>query len=90
MNKADLVTTLSEKTGVTKKEADAVLKELTVIIQEELAKGQKLSVPNLGSFEVSHRSARTGRNPQTGETLEIAASNNVKFHAAKSLKDAIN
>lgn len=90
MNKADLVTTLSEKMGVTKKEADTFLKELSNIIQEELAKDQKLSVPNLGTFEVAHRAARTGRNPQTGETLKIAASNNVKFRAARSLKDAIN
>ena len=89
MNKADLVAAMAEKAGVSKKDAEASLKAFTDVVAEELKKGEKIQLVGFGTFEVSERAARTGRNPQTGEPLEIAASKSPKFHALTGFKNAV-
>ena len=90
MNKADLVAAMAEKAGVSKKDAEASLKAFTDVVAEELKKGEKIQLVGFGTFEVSERAAREGRNPQTGEAMTIAASKTPKFKAGKALKDSIN
>lgn len=90
MNKADLVAAMAEKTGVSKKDAEASLKAFTDVVAEELKKGEKIQLVGFGTFEVSERAARTGRNPQTGAEMTIAASKAPKFKAGKALKDSLN
>jgi len=90
MNKTELVTAIAEKTELTKKEAEKALKAFTDIIAEELAKGEKIQLVGFGTFEVSERAEREGRNPMTGETIKIAASKTPKFKAGKALKDQVN
>ncbi len=90
MNKADLVTAMAEKAGVSKKDAEASLKAFTDIVAEELKKGEKIQLVGFGTFEVSERAARTGRNPQTGAEMTIPASKAPKFKAGKALKDSLN
>ena len=90
MNKADLVAAMAEKAGVSKKDAEASLKAFTDAVAEELKKGEKIQLVGFGTFEVSERAARTGRNPQTGAEMTIAASKAPKFKAGKALKDSLN
>ena len=90
MNKADLVAAMAEKAGVSKKDAEASLKAFTDVVAEELKKGEKIQLVGFGTFEVSERAARTGRNPQTGAETTIAASKAPKFKAGKALKDSLN
>ena len=90
MNKAELVAAMAEKTGLSKKDAEAALKAFTDIVAEELKNGEKIQLVGFGTFEVSERAARTGRNPQTGEEMTIAASKSPKFKAGKALKDSLN
>ena len=90
MNKADLVAAMAEKAGVSKKDAEASLKAFTDVVAEELKNGEKIQLVGFGTFEVAERAARTGRNPQTGEEMTIAASKSPKFKAGKALKDALN
>jgi DNA-binding protein HU-beta len=90
MNKTELVAAIAEKTELTKKEAEKALKAFTDIIAEELAKGEKIQLVGFGTFEVSERAEREGRNPMTGETIKIAASKTPKFKAGKALKDQVN
>ena len=90
MNKAELVAVIAEKAGISKKDAEAALKAFTETVSEELAKGEKVTLIGFGTFEVSERGERTGRNPQTGEEMKIAASKAPKFKAGKVLKDAVN
>ena len=90
MNKTELVAAMAEKAGLSKKDAEAALKAFTDTVEEELKKGEKIALVGFGTFEVSERAAREGRNPQTGETMTIAASKAPKFKAGKALKDAIN
>ena len=90
MNKTELVAAIAEKTELTKKEAEKALKAFTDVIAEELAKGEKIQLVGFGTFEVSERAAREGRNPMTGETIQIAASKTPKFKPGKALKDQIN
>ena len=90
MNKAELVAAMAEKTGLSKKDAEAALKAFTDIVAEELKKGEKIQLVGFGTFEVAERSAREGRNPQTGATMKIPASKAPKFKAGKALKDAVN
>ena len=90
MNKADLVAAMAEKAGVSKKAAEASLKAFTDVVAEELKKGEKIQLVGFGTFEVSERAARTGRNPQTGAEMTIAASKAPKFKAGKALKDSLN
>ncbi|MBR2402537.1 MAG: HU family DNA-binding protein [Lachnospiraceae bacterium] len=90
MNKTELVAAMAEKAGLSKKDAEAALKAFTETVAEELKKGEKIALVGFGTFEVSERAAREGRNPQTGATMTIAASKAPKFKAGKALKDAIN
>ena len=89
MNKTELIAAIAEKAGLTKKDAERAINATIDAITETLAKGDKVQVAGLGSFEVKNREARTGRNPQTGETIQIAASKLPAFKAAKALKDAV-
>ena len=90
MNKTELVAAMAEKAQLSKKDAEAALKALTEVVTEELKKGEKIQLVGFGTFEVSERAAREGRNPSTGATMTIAASKAPKFKAGKALKDAIN
>ena len=90
MNKTELVAAMAEKAQISKKDAEAALKAFTDVVAEELKKGEKIQLVGFGTFEVSERAARTGRNPQTGEEMTIAASKAPKFKAGKALKDSIN
>ncbi|MBQ7943465.1 MAG: HU family DNA-binding protein [Lachnospiraceae bacterium] len=90
MNKTELIDALAAKTGLTKKDSEATLNAFVQTVTEQLAKGDKVSLVGFGTFEVSERAAREGRNPQTGETMKIAASKAPKFKAGKALKDIVN
>ena len=90
MNKTELVAAMAEQTGLSKKDAEAALKAFTDVVEEELKKGEKVQLVGFGTFEVSERAAREGRNPQTGATMKIAASKAPKFKAGKALKDMVN
>lgn len=90
MNKTELVAAMAEQTNLSKKDAEAALKAFIDVVSEELKKGEKVQLVGFGTFEVSERAAREGRNPQTGETMEIKASKTPKFKAGKALKDALN
>ncbi len=90
MNKTELVAAMAEQTNLSKKDAEAALKAFIDVVSEELKKGEKVQLVGFGTFEVSERAAREGRNPQTGETMEIKASKTPKFKAGKALKDIIN
>ena len=90
MNKAELIAAMSEKAELSRKDAEKALKAFTDVVAEELKKGEKIQMVGFGTFEVSERAARTGRNPQSGEEMVIPASKAPKFKAGKSLKDMIN
>ena len=90
MNKAELIAAVAEKADVKKADADKVIKALTDVIAAELKADQKVQLVGFGTFEVSTRAAREGRNPRTGETMTIAASKAPKFKAGKALKDLVN
>lgn len=90
MNKTELVAAMAEQTNLSKKDAEAALKAFIDVVSEELKKGEKIQLVGFGTFEVSERAAREGRNPQTGETMEIKASKTPKFKAGKALKDMMN
>ena len=90
MNKTELVAAIAEKTELSKKDAEKALKAFTDVVAEELKKGEKIQLVGFGTFEVAERPARTGRNPMTGKTIEIAASKSPKFKAGKALKDIVN
>ena len=90
MNKTELVAAMAEKAGLSKKDAEAALKAFTDTVAEELKKGEKIALVGFGTFEVSERAARTGRNPQTKEEITIPASKAPKFKAGKALKDIVN
>ena len=90
MNKSDLVAAIAEKAEMSKKDAEKALKAFVDVVAEQLKAGDKVQLVGFGTFEVSERAAREGRNPQTGETMTIAACKAPKFKAGKALKDAIN
>jgi DNA-binding protein HU-beta len=90
MNKNDFVEQISQRTGLSKADANNALDAVTDIITETMQGGKKISLVGFGSFEVGARAARTGRHPQTGQPMEIAASKVVKFKGGKKLKDAVN
>ncbi len=89
MNKTELVAAIAEKTGLSKKDSEKALGAFIDTVAEALKNGDKVQLVGFGTFEVSERAARSGRNPQTGETIEIAASKSPKFKAGKALKDMI-
>ncbi|MGI6072479.1 MAG: HU family DNA-binding protein [Lachnospiraceae bacterium] len=90
MNKVELIAEIAKKAGISKKDAGAALKAFTDTVQAELKKGEKVQLVGFGTFEVSKRAARQGRNPKTGETMRISASKSPKFKAGKAFKDALN
>ena len=90
MNKTELVAAMAEKAELTKKDAEKALKAFTDVVEEELKKGEKIQLVGFGTFEVSERAARTGRNPHSGEEIQIPASKMPKFKAGKALKDSVN
>ena len=90
MNKTELIAAIAEQTELSKKDAEKAVKAFTDVVVEELKKGEKIQLVGFGTFEVSERAARTGRNPQTGEEMNIPASKSPKFKAGKAFKDALN
>ena len=90
MNKAELVAAIAEKTELSKKDSEKALKAFIDVVTEELTKGEKVQLVGFGTFEVSSRPARTGRNPQTKQTITIAASKAPKFKAGKALAEKVN
>lgn len=90
MNLNDLKASVAEKAGLSKADAGSAVSAVLDTITEALAKGDKIALVGFGNFEVSERAAREGRNPATGETIQIAASKAVKFKAGKALKDSVN
>ena len=90
MNKTELVAAMADKTGLSKKDAEAALSAFVSVVADELKKGEKVQLVGFGTFEVATREAREGRNPRTGETMKIEASKAPKFKAGKALKDMVN
>ena len=90
MTKAELVAVIAEKAGFSKKDAEVALGATIDAITDSLKKGEKISLVGFGTFEVRNKAARTGKNPRTGEVVEIAACKAPKFKAGKALKDSIN
>jgi DNA-binding protein HU-beta len=90
MNKADLVTRMSEKSDLSKKDTEKVLDAFVECVGEILAEGDRISLIGFGSFEVKERAERKGRNPQTNKEIVIPAGKAPVFKVGKSLKDAVN
>ena len=90
MNKTELIAAIAEQAELSKKDTEKALKALVDIVGEELKKGEKVQMVGFGTFEVSERPERMGRNPQTGDVMIIAASKTPKFKAGKALKDLVN
>ena len=90
MKKAEIIAALAERTGVTKADAERVFNETFNIFKEELSKMNSVSINGFGTFKISERAAREGRNPMTGEKIQIAASKSVSFKAGKALKESVN
>ena len=89
MNKAELIQAVAAKSGLSKKDAEAALNATVDAIKEALKAGDKVQLVGFGTFAVKARAARTGRNPKTGEAIEVAAANVPTFAAGKALKDAV-
>jgi len=81
---------MAERAELSKKDAERALKAFTEVVADEMKKGEKIQLVGFGTFEVSERAAREGRNPQTGAVMKIAASKAPKFKAGKALKDLVN
>ncbi|GGM29069.1 HU family DNA-binding protein [Pseudomonas asuensis] len=90
MNKSELIQAISEKADLNKAVAEKALNSLVEVISGELAKGETVALVGFGTFQVSERAARKGRNPQTGQEIDIPASKNPAFKPGKGLKDAVN
>ena len=90
MNKTELIAAVAENAELSKKDSEKALKAFVDVVTEELKKGGKVQVVGFGTFEVSERAAREGRNPQTGKTMKIDACKAPKFKAGQALKDALN
>ena len=86
MKKAEMIDAIAKEAGVSKADAERVFNATFEVIKKDLKKNEKSSIANFGTFKVSKRAARTGRNPQTGETIKIAASKSVSFKAGTALK----
>ncbi|EGW40004.1 MULTISPECIES: HU family DNA-binding protein [unclassified Desulfosporosinus] len=89
MNKAELVSAVAEKADMSKKDAEKAVKAVFEVIEESLAQSEKVQLVGFGTFEVKERAERTGRNPQTKETILIPAAKVPGFKAGKALKDAV-
>lgn len=90
MNKSELIDAMAADAGISKAAAKAALESFTSNVTTSLKKGGKVALVGFGTFSVSNRAARTGRNPQTGKTIQIAAKNVAKFKAGAGLTDAVN
>ena len=90
MNKTELVAAMAESADLSKKDAEKALKAFIEVVTDELKKDEKVQLVGFGTFETSQRAAREGRNPHTGEIMQIKASKAPKFKAGKALKDAVN
>lgn len=90
MKKSEMIELLATNTGLTKTECEKVFNATFDMFKGELAKGNKVSVAGFGTFKISERAAREGRNPKTGETIKIAASKSVSFKAGTELKNTVN
>ena len=90
MNKTELIAAVAEKAEISKKDSEKALKAFIDVVTDELKNGGKIQLVGFGTFEVSERAAREGRNPQTGKTMKIDACKAPKFKAGKALKDAVN
>lgn len=90
MNKTELVAAMAEKSELSKKDSEKALKAFIDVVSEELQNGGKIQLVGFGTFEVVERAAREGRNPLTGDKMQIEASKAPKFKAGKALKDAVN
>ncbi|MBO8178276.1 MAG: HU family DNA-binding protein [Bacillus sp. (in: Bacteria)] len=90
MNKTQLIEAVAEKAGLIKKDATKAVDAVFEVIQNSLANGDKVQLIGFGNFEVRERAARTGRNPQTGEVIEIPASKVPAFKPGKQLKETVN
>lgn len=90
MNKTELIAAIAERAEISKKDSEKALKAFIDVVTEQLKNDDKVQLVGFGTFEVSKRAAREGRNPQTGKTMKIAACKAPKFKAGKALKDAIN
>lgn len=90
MNKQELISAMAEKAGLTKADADKAVNAFVDTVKDALAKGESIQLIGFGTFSVSERSARTGRNPQTGKEIQIAAKKIAKFKAGKALDEAVN
>lgn len=88
--KGDVINAISEQAGISKKEAAAAFDAFVGYITEACQSGERCAIPGLGSFSVTERKAREGRNPRTKETITIPASKNVRFKAGKDLRDALD
>ena len=90
MNKNDLVAAVAASQNITQGQANEAVDATFATIANALSRGEEVRISGFGVFSVSHRAARTGRNPKTGEAIQIAASNQPKLKVAKALKDAVN
>ena len=90
MNKTELVAAMAENADLSKKDAEKALKAFIEVVTDDLKKDEKVQLVGFGTFEVAQRAAREGRNPLTGEKMQIKASKAPKFKAGKALKDAVN
>lgn len=90
MNKMELVAAIADQAEISKKDAEKALKAFTDVVADELKNGGKVQLVGFGTFEVSERAAREGRNPQSGKVMQIPASKAPKFKAGKALKDMLN
>ena len=88
--KGDVINAIAEQAGISKKEATAAFDAFVGYIAESCQRGDRCAIPGLGSFNVSHRKAREGRNPRTKEVITIPASKNIRFKAGKDLRDILN
>ena len=90
MNKTQFFEAIAAKSGLSKSAAEKALNAMTDVVAETLKAGEKVQLVGFGTFEVKERAARAGRNPKTGETIQIAASKTPAFSAGKALKDSVN
>ena len=88
--KGDVINAIAEQAGISKKEATAAFDAFVGYISDSCQRGDRCAIPGLGSFSVTDRKAREGRNPRTKETITIPASKNVRFKAGKDLRDVLN
>ncbi len=90
MNKTELIAAVAEQAELSKKDAEKAVSAFIDVVSEELVKGERVQLVGFGTFEVSERAERDGRNPRTGETMKIAASRMPRFKVGKALKDKVN